>query len=344
MCIRDRSYSINANLQFTETLSANTLDIREYGVFIKSISADIEYIITRNPFYIAENENAKYVFSLVAIWLLLLVCGLIYFRRWDTIDRNILLYVPSSSNNNVLATTTTANEPLADTLLIYLRKRVDIAFTERNVLPESFFDEDHVEYHRRARWKDRVRLFLLCCIPCLPRVVKYRMSMLVGGQWIPRLFQAVARYHPYLWFFSNRSLQKTRVIRFISTLKSILVTIFISTIFFDIFYPVDGVCSSHTNEMSSCLNVPSRIRSGDPECIWDSSNGNCYTAPAPSSASFIIFVSIFTTLVLIPFDFIFYIVLNSICACRPDLDRFGVDTFNILGTISGTPNQIDVSF
>ena len=147
------------------------------------------------------------------------------------------------------------------------------------------------------------------------------VNLIVGGNVILRFLRALQSSHPYLWFFAYPSLKKTRVIRFLSTCKAILLTIFISTVFFDIYFPNSTICSVHTTA-SSCLQVPSKILSGHSECSWDAVSRSCSVVPPPTSASFKITVSVLTTIVFSPFDLIFYLILNVVCSRKPNLGEW----------------------
>jgi hypothetical protein len=261
--------------------------------------------------------------AVVLFWLLLLVFGLFYYSRWDTRDRQMMLYRPKVKRRDVSS--------LSFSELLTFRQRLDNAFLSKSLISEDQMNsEEHLEYNWRNEWVKRINF--LTCLWIRDKRRRRRFSVAVGGQLIPRLFRALAHFHPYVWMFTNRSMQKTRVIRFMTTLKSILLSIFISTLFFNVFYPADSICSSHRSSLESCLSVPSRILQGQSECEWNSASSECYAKAPPSSASFTITISIITTLIAIPFDLLFYFLLNVICCCRPDLEQIGLSSYEILGS------------
>ena len=125
----------------------------------------------------------------------------------------------------------------------------------------------------------------------------------------------------------------------------ILLTMFISTIFFSIYYPPDSTCSIY-HDVKTCLSLPSKILSGHSECSWDSANHLCYVEPPPKSVYFIISVSIMTTIIFAPFDLLFFLILNCICSRRPELEKIGLDSFNLLGSgdvASSTISSYDIA-
>jgi hypothetical protein len=146
---------------------------------------------------------------------------------------------------------------------------------------------------------------------CFEKHDRLKYSLLVGGQILPRLIHAFYNYHPILWIFTFKSLQLTRCIRYISTWKSLLLFMMISTIFFDIYYSDDGTCGNLNNERS-CLEIPSKILDGLAQCAWDQPRFQCSLRPPPSSITFIVIVAILTILIVLPFDLFFFFLLNGI--------------------------------
>ena len=130
--------------------------------------------------------------------------------------------------------------------------------------------------------------------------------------------------------------------RFIITLKSVLLSIFISTVFFSIYFPANSLCGkhSHTNA-AECLSIPSSILSGESECAWTASTQECSLRPPPSSPSFIISVAVLTAFIFSPLDLIFYFVLNAICSKTPELEKIGLDRFFWLGADGVTYSVAD---
>ena len=120
--------------------------------------------------------------------------------------------------------------------------------------------------------------------------------------------------------------------RFVITLKSVLLSIFISTVFFSVYFPANSLCGNHTHtNPAECLSIPSSILSGETECTWNSETQECSLRPPPSSPAFIISVAILTACVFSPLDLIFYFVLNMVCSKTPELEKIGLDRFFWLG-------------
>ena len=48
---------------------------------------------TKDPFLLKSDQSIA-VFIVVGVWVLILVVGMIYFRRWDIKDHLVLMYCP----------------------------------------------------------------------------------------------------------------------------------------------------------------------------------------------------------------------------------------------------------
>ena len=307
------------------TTGTSSFEVTELGALLNSVVIEVSNILV-SGYVNTQSPQGTVVVSLVSLWIVVLIAGLVFFRRWDVVDKNIILYgsPPHKKQRKSLAE------------LVSLREAIDTAFmVRREVSEEQFMNEEHVDYQRRYFWYRIMRaLSCICCMLCIETPKRRRWSVLVGGHIIPSLLWSLQAYHPYLWFFSNRSMQKTRVIRFISTFKAILLTMFISTIFFSIYYPIDSTCNVYL-DATTCLSVPSKILSGHSECGWDEGNSVCFVEPPPKSAYFIISVSIMTTIIVAPFDLLFYLILNCVCSRRPEIEMIGLHSFDLLGSEGG---------
>jgi hypothetical protein len=290
---------------------------------------------TANPFTF-DTAKSIAVASVVGAWLLILFGGIIFFSRWDSLDRRVLLYSGQPKKLNKKAKKDLSTRHLAD-----LRRRMDYAFMDGSLISEEdIVNEEHVEYQFRLRWINVAKRIFCVCAPFISKVERTRLSILVGGSYLTSLVRAIVRYHPFTWFFTNRSMEKTRVIRFVTTCKSILLSIFISSIFYQVYYPDSDICARHAT-LTTCLNEPSLILSGQKECGWD--GHSCYILPPPSSAAFLITVSIMTTIILAPFDFLFFLNLHMVCNKRPRFESIGLDSFQILGGVGNDVTAFHVT-
>jgi hypothetical protein len=69
--------------------------VSQYGALFKSALVVVRNTLgsSENPFQ-GNTTHSVAVFTIVALWIFILVAGLIYFRRWDIRDHLILLYSP----------------------------------------------------------------------------------------------------------------------------------------------------------------------------------------------------------------------------------------------------------
>ena len=61
------------------------------------------------------------------------------------------------------------------------------------------------------------------------------------------------------FIFGGACLNRSRTLRFLSTMRTILINIFIYTLFFSVFYPPNATCAV-MNTRQTCLAVPSQVR------------------------------------------------------------------------------------
>jgi hypothetical protein len=102
--------------------------------------------------------------------------------------------------------------------------------------------------------------------------------------------------HQYLSMFGRASQTVTRLDRFMTLVRAVLIGLFIDTLFFYVFYPTNGTCEVYTTE-ESCRSVPSGISTSTTQCKWDDANLSCTVLPPPASAAFILIVALLCTII-----------------------------------------------
>ena len=265
--------------------------------------------------------NASLIVLLTVLFLIFLFVGaLIYFSRWDSLDRKILLYVP-----NMKCESKRVTKSLAE--LAAYRREVDAAFLAGSVPDALIDDADDMEFDRRNRWIRVMHQILSCCMS-----KPEELSILVAGNMLPRFLHALRRYHPWVWFFSEDSRKSTRVMRFVITFKFLLTSFFVTTVLYDINYPSADTCTKLNRQPTACLGTPSNILTRAPICMYDSSSNLCTLRPPPDNPAFLILVAFLSVVVMIPFNVIFTLVLTLLCSKRPRLEAFGLDSFEWLGS------------
>ena len=185
--------------------------VAEFGVITESLVA--EFLNVNGA--VVGLHTANGVVAFICLLLFVFIAGLWYFLRWDDLDRKHILYVAKAKMKK------SAREA-SDQTLIESRKRIDRAFLTGGLVLEDL-NEDDTELDRRRKWW-RV-LFI-------PEFVRTHQNLLVSGNFLVRFIHAVMRYHPYLCFFVGRSMVHTRTLRFLLLCKSLMVSLFSSTLIF----------------------------------------------------------------------------------------------------------------
>ena len=197
-----------------EVISSNVLgftNVAEFAVITESLLA--EFLNVNGA--VVDLHTGIGMIAFISILLVIFMAGLWYFRRWDDLDRKHILYVAK-------AKTKKSARDVSIQTLVALRKRINRAFLTGGLVLEDF-DEDDTEFDRRRKWW-RV-LFI-------PEFIRKHQNLLVSGNIIVRFMHAVMRYHPYLCFFVGRSMVHTRTLRFLLLCKSLMVSLFTSTLIF----------------------------------------------------------------------------------------------------------------
>eukprot|EP01032_Pedospumella_encystans_P007530 gene7530-9027_t len=143
----------------------------------------------------------------------------------------------------------------------------------------------------------------------------------------PGLFQTILRYHKYSAAFVGRSLQHTRVLRWTNVCLGLLVTLFINTLIYGIFYPDEGECQDKLTR-DECLSEMSSVYDAR-LCRWEEDitvidGGNCSLNPPPQYFVFIIVVVLITVLISLPVQFAYEYLLFTVCFRRPRLEFCGL--------------------
>lgn len=197
-------------IEFTSNVGST--NVAEFGVITESLAA--EFVRVNSS--VVNFHAAKGVIAFISILLCLFAGGIWYFSRWDSLDRKNILYVAK-------AKTKKEAKNASNEVLIELRKRIDHAFLTGGLAFEDL-DEDDTELDRRRKcWR---RYFVI------PDYLRNHKSLLVSGDFLVRMTQAVLRFHPFICFFVGKSMVRTRTLRFFLLIKSLMVSLFTSTLIF----------------------------------------------------------------------------------------------------------------
>jgi len=119
----------------------------------------------------------------------------------------------------------------------------------------------------------------------------------------------------------------------------------VNTIFYSVFFPstCKGYSASSGGSNSTCLAQISSW-SGRSTCEWHASNSECTINPPPNTLTFYATVAIIISLFIIFPSSVLSIIMEDICAKRPQLEDLGLDSRMYLGRPSDpSENGLPVS-
>ena len=150
---------------------------------------------------------------------------------------------------------------------------------------------------------------------------------------------AVLIKHDMTSIFVRPSTAEGRFFRWMSFVKTLLIGLFVDTLFFQIFYFNDGTCEGNETE-TDCLVAFNEVTS-QPKCSWSTSRscyGNtcetvtsCTLAEPPQDAIFTIMLALVTMILSVPLEILFSFILDHYCSKRPDIEMLGLNPAYWLG-------------
>ena len=140
----------------------------------------------------------------------------------------------------------------------------------------------------------------------------------------------VLKEHYFTSMWMDASLCRTRVIRFLECMKMVLLSVFIDTLIFGIFFPSDNRCSIHFDKRNS-IAEQSKVISGSSICYW--SDNNCQVRQAPTDLVFILIIGLLITILMRPCEVIVSYLLMTMCAKRPNLKRWKMNINSWMGSV-----------
>jgi hypothetical protein len=143
------------------------------------------------------------------------------------------------------------------------------------------------------------------------------------------MVETIMKYHEYTAMFFEPSLQYTRSMRWTNIVFGTLIALFVSTLFFDIFYPDKGLCEIYTDEVS-CIAEPSKVTDAT-LCIWTAdptqpNDGSCSLTPPPQDFIFVVILVLVTMTISLPVNGFYDYLLFFHCVRRPNLEQWGMNT------------------
>jgi len=160
-----------------------------------------------------------------------------------------------------------------------------------------------------------------------------------------KLILTVLREHEYLNMFYQPSLRNTRTIRWTRVVLRVMIFLFITTVFYGVFYSDDGSCQSYKTE-HTCLSHTNVLSNGH-QCTWtiDYSHSDtraiestCALNVPTTSLIYILIVVALTIVVSTPVIVFYHSILTLYCMHNPDFQ------WNSTTLSSGTEIIRDISY
>ncbi|KAJ1435214.1 hypothetical protein B484DRAFT_275026 [Ochromonadaceae sp. CCMP2298] len=182
------------------------------------------------------------------------------------------------------------------------------------------------------------------------------VAAFIDGVMPPHLFQdslslcdtlhTLLRLHPYTVMFYTASLQCNRVLRWTLLVLSVLISIFIDTLFFSTFFPDTGECQLYTTEVD-CIKPINKALS-TPLCMWEvdievQAGGSCLLTPPPSDMTFVMILVLLTVVIAVPLSVIAEYFVVTYGVRRPAFERWGCWSPN-LGCTTQSRAEISPGF
>lgn len=157
-------------------------------------------------------------------------------------------------------------------------------------------------------------------------------------------FMIVLTKHDYSTIFFKPSISSTRFARWIGLWKSILIGLFIDTIFFSVFYGSTSTCEGYYTH-DDCVASMNSV-TNEPTCVWTadssgSSSGSCDLRQPPSDIVFTVILALICVIVGVPCDMVFSFILEEYASKRPVLEEIGLNTDFWVGTSNATNEYED---
>ena len=136
------------------------------------------------------------------------------------------------------------------------------------------------------------------------------------------LLRTIFDEHEYTSVFTDAPLATTRTDRFLELATDILIALFVSTLFYSVFYPSDQTCPNNITK-STCLAAPSKVQTHTSLCQWDKPSRVCSLNPPPTDTTFTIIVALLCSIICLPFRALLWYMREEIT--RKDPWNNGVD-------------------
>lgn len=316
----DDSASADDYLNFEQTFTAS-----QFAAIFQSVGLVIASVLSTNPFDI-NVEEAKALLSFVGSLVVTLVTGCIYFYRQDEKEEE-------DRRNNLHAILT---KKKGKKVALEICEVMTTAKTGSNVDNSSLYNASRSARVTRAQQRQLVKhgeylssFFVFLLYSCHLLTIVFTVDflafaipdMLNPQQSMSEWLYAISSNHDFVTMFMWGSTSKSRFGRWIQLCRSILIALFVDTIFFQIFYGNDGTCETYVTKATCLLLV--NAATAAPKCSWSVSDGtgSCSLAAPPSNLVFTMVLSLLTMLVSLPMDIASGYLVDVYALRAPDWER-----------------------
>jgi hypothetical protein len=141
-------------------------------------------------------------------------------------------------------------------------------------------------------------------------------------------FNYLLKHHEYFTMFYQLSIRNTRTIRWTHVVLRVIIFLFVTTVFYGVFYPDDGSCQSHEAE-HTCLSDTNMLSNGQ-QCTWtiDYSYSDTRTIEStcalnvPTSLIYIMILATLTMIVSIPLIIFYKSLMATFGSYYADSNRY----------------------
>lgn len=286
------------------------------NMFASLLQTFDETILSYHSFNISHNQTALLMVSGV---IFTSIIGLLYFSLWDRFDHDNIIYIKKDSKASANKRNKTqyfqgnSKDRLMERTKIYMKTYIKVFddLSLKNSLHPSAVCLDDITFPKHLlHLHGKMRLFLI----------------------------SLCRENIYLAPFFGMSLRRSRQLRWIFLIHSLLLVAFIDTLFFQTFYPINNNCSTHTSRIVCLSSVNKAINR--PFCMWTADvdgnltqyGGRCDQRPPPSSFTFILLLVLLTFIITLPMQLLQEYVTEEYAGKIPDLDVLGISTIYWFGS------------
>jgi hypothetical protein len=271
-------------------------------------------------------ETSSSVVVVATFLLVAYVAGMALFAYWDRLDHDYVIYVKT------------------DEKLIKLHEQMKKDGRAR--LVKEGFHKSFKPRHRYADMSLRKQIFLsnrsrfvntssnstkvkASTEPLFRRAMQ--ADILLEEKNSMRLFlRALWAHHEFLSPFFGYSLRNRRLIRWTKMMYSILLNVFVDTLFFDTFYDHALQCQQYSSS-ATCL-AHHNAATNEASCRWDDNSNQCSTNPPPQRLVFIVVVALLMLVIVIPLKLFAEYLLTDILTKQPHLEVWGISSWLWFGS------------